>query len=158
MRNLSAYTTLLEKIFLIGLMAGGVFAILRIEPIDAAVTVVALFGLGLVYFLCAYRPIDMPQEEGKAHGMKELLVFGIVPKVLWISSAVSVIAIALTVLGSDNRGYLQMFFIGAASIAVALVIVLIVSVGQVIRSSRSLAPVLFRAIPLLAVDLYFLLR
>jgi hypothetical protein len=155
MKSVTAHAPLIERIFLVGLLLGGVCILLHLQPFDITVTSVSLFGLGVAYFLSAYKPIEISQNAGD--GMKVLVQYGIIPKVLWISSAVSVIAIALVLLNSDPRGYKQMFFIGAGTLAVGLVI----TVGMAVAgrlAMRSIAPVLLRATILLAVDVYFLLR
>ena len=90
-------------------------------------------------------------------GMKELLQHSIVPKILWISMAVSVIALGLFVLGSDVRGYRQMFLIGGTTLGIGLIITAGMAASGV-RIFRSTVPVLLRAGVLLVIDVYFLLR
>lgn len=156
MKSLQAYTTVLEKIFLIGLIAGGIFFTLKAEPFGTTVTAVSLFGLGLAYFLSAYRPGEINDDE-RTGNPKELLVFMIIPKVLWLSSSVCLVAIALLVLGSDGSSYQKMFLICGVTLAVAVVLALIAVIGLK-DSSSSLWSILLRAIPVLGADLYFLLR
>ena len=156
MKSLQAYTTLIEKIFLIGLLVGGLLIVLHIDPFDVTVTAVSLFGLALTFFLSAYKPSEITTDDGKQTGMKQMLAFVIVPKVLWISSSVSLVGIALLVLGSDSKGYQQMFFIGGSTLAVAILIALLISVTEK-TAARVLGPILLRAVPVLVADLYFLL-
>ncbi|MEJ1240477.1 hypothetical protein WBG78_20205 [Chryseolinea sp. T2] len=156
MKSLQAYTSLIEKIFLIGLIVGVLFIILHMDPFDVTVTSVSLFGLALAFFLSAYKPGEIKTDDGRSAGMKEMLAFVIVPKVLWISSSVSLVGIALLVLGSDSRGYQQMLFIGGSTLAVAILIALFISVTEK-NSASVLKPVLLRAVPVLLADLYFFL-
>ncbi|MGC3947624.1 MAG: hypothetical protein QM762_24480 [Chryseolinea sp.] len=65
MKSLQAYTTLLEKIFLVGLVIGGVFFVLHLEPFDVTVTAVSLFGLALAFFLSAYKSNVLPNSDDK---------------------------------------------------------------------------------------------
>jgi hypothetical protein len=157
MKSVTAHAPLMERIFLLGLLLGGACILLHLQPFDITVTSVSLFGLGVAYILSAYKPIEIPQNDGETAGMKVLLWYGIIPKVLWISSAVSVIAIALVLLNSDPRGYKQMFFIGGSTIAVGLVITVGMAVAG-LQAIRGIVPILLRATVLLAVDVYFLLH
>ena len=156
MKSITAHAPLIEMIFLIGLVLGGVCILLNVQPFDITITSVSLFGLGVAWFLSAYRAIELP-EGAEATGMKELLQHSIVPKVLWISMAVSVIALALFVLDSDASGYRPMFLIGGTTLAIELIITAGMAVSGV-RIFRSTVPVLLRAGVMLTIDAYFLLR
>lgn len=157
MKNLANYAPLFEKIFLVGLLIGAVFALLHVEPFDVTVTVVSLSGLAIAWFLPAYKPGEMPPVAQDKTGTNELLLYIIVPKVLWISSAFSVAGFALFVIDSVSQSYRQLLFIGAVSIATATTLAIALSIGPK-HSIRPLTPPLLRAIPLLAADLFFLLR
>ena len=153
MNKISAYAPLLEKIFLAGLLIGLVFSLLDVVPFNITVTVVSLYGLGAAYYFSAFQRFDMPADESQTMGFKELLGFVIVPKVLWISCAVSVIGIAIFVSNTQSQGYKQMMVIGGLTIASALVIVIVLAIGGV-RVLKPLLPALLRAIPLLIADFY----
>lgn len=83
---------LVEKILLTALAVG---VILTAMGIDSTVTRVSLFGLGVAFFLSAYRVIDIPEAENEPYGFSALLGLTVVPKVLWISSAVSAVGISM---------------------------------------------------------------
>lgn len=153
MKKIAAYAPLFEKIFVAGLLLGIILTVLRVAPFDTTVTVVSLYGLGVAYYLSAFQRPEMPADESEPKGFKELLGFAILPKVLWISSAVSVVAIAMFAMGSQTQGYKQMALIGGLTIVSGLVITLVLALGGA-RVLQPLLPVLLRAIPLLIADLY----
>ena len=143
-----------EGVFLLGLVIG---TILMLTKIDSSVTSVSLIGLAATFFLYSYKPIDIPQQENEKAGFSALLTFVIAPKVMWISSAVSVIGLLFYVLDMEAKGYLQMFMIGGSSIAIGVLIFTFALVTGV-KHLRVVAPILLRAVPLLLVDMYLLLK
>lgn len=94
-----------EWLFLTGLVIGTILAVLTI---DTSVTKVSLIGLAITFFLYAYKPIDIPRTENELLGFSELLALMIVPKVMWISSAVSTLGIAFYLFDFGNPGYKQL--------------------------------------------------
>jgi hypothetical protein len=144
---------LLEKILLTLLVIG---AILTALNMDMTLTKISLIGLAIIFFLMAYHPIDIPRQENEQLGFSELLALSIVPKVMWIGSAVSSLAIAFYLIPLENKGYKQMLLIGGSSIGICVVLML-VFLGMGVKHLRIIIPVLLRAVPLFAVDLYILL-
>jgi hypothetical protein len=157
MNRLATYAPLVEKIFFGGLLLGVILTLIHVEPFDTTVTVVSLYGLGVAYYLSAFQRFESRQDESTAIGFKELLAFSIVPKVLWLSSAVSVVGIAMFVMGTASQGYKQMMMIGGAAIAFGTVVTLILLTGGA-GVKKPILPALLRAIPLLIGDLYLFTR
>ena len=150
--KITSYLPTAEKIFLVGLAIG---LLLHYFGTDSIVMAVSLVGLAVTFFLSAYRPIEIIPEENEVLGFKELLGHGIVPKVLWISCAVSTMGIFLS--NINNQGSQKMFFIGGTTIAIGTVII----VGLLVNGAKhinAVVPVLLRAIPLFVLDVYMLYR
>lgn len=152
--NMAKHLPLVEKILLAALAVG---VILIVMKVDSTVARVSLFGLGVVFFLLAYRPNELPTQEGEVFGFSHLLALTIAPKVLWISSAISAVGIALYLSDAGNDGYKNMLMIGGLTIAsgaTLLIIFLIMGVKHI----NTVIPVLVRAVPLCLVDLYMLFQ
>ena len=151
---ITKHLPLVEKVLLTTLVIG---TILRVMHLDSSVTKVSLLGLGVTFFLFAYRPNEIPREENEQFGFPDLLVLTIVPKVLWISSAISALGIALYLVDLGNEGYKRLLMIGGMTIGGATVILLF-SFAKGVKHLETVTPVLLRAIPLLLVDFYILFR
>jgi hypothetical protein len=151
--NNSRLVPLMEKVLLIALIIG---VTLTTMNIDTTVTKVSLLGLAVIFFLMAYRPIDLPEEPDAQYGMPELLGLMIIPKVLWISSAISALGLALYVINLGNEGYRTILMVGGLTIAIATLLLIYFVVTGTRHISR-VVPILFRALPLCLVSLYILL-
>jgi len=118
--------------------------------------VIALGGLGGIYFLMAYRPpAAAPAAEGQKAGVSQLLTQTILPKVLWISCAVGAVALMIYHTGPANEGYKEMMLIQSiTTILGVLLVLLFVSMG--VEGARNLLPVLYRALPLTLCSVYTL--
>jgi hypothetical protein len=143
-----------EKVLLAALAIG---TVLTITQLDSTVSKVSLLGLAVIFFLLAYRPIEIPKHEGEQFGFSELLGLIIVPKVLWISSAISAVGIAFYLFDFGNDGYKQMLMIGGLSIGIGASLLIVFFVSGV-RHIRMVTPILLRAVPLCLVDFYILVK
>jgi hypothetical protein len=152
--TITKHLPLVERVLF---MALGLGTILRIMYLVASVTKVALLGLGVTFFLLAYRPNEIPRQENEQFGFSELLALLIAPKVLWISSAISALGIAFYLFDFGNTGYKNLLMIGGMTIGVATA-VLVFSLAKGVKYLETVTPILFRAIPLLFVDFYILFR
>lgn len=152
--RITPHLPLAEKILLTSLLIG---IVLTIMQIDSAVASVSLLGLAATFFLLAYRPIDVPRQENELLGLSELLAFMIVPKVLWISSAISALGIAFYMFNFGNPGYKNMLMIGGSTIAVAALILAVLLVSGV-KHIRMVTPILLRALPICLIDFYILFK
>lgn len=147
---------LLEKILLCALAIGIILAALNV---DFTVLRIALIGVAATFFLLAYRPPEEIKErrEDEVMGLSALLALTILPKVLWISSAISVLGIALYFFELGNEGYRQALMIGVLTIGLCLVLLVIFMVSGV-KYLKAVAPILLRAVPALLAGLYFFLK
>ena len=163
---ITQYVPLAEKILLTSLTVG---VIMMAMEINTSVTIASLIGLAAIFFLFAYRPLDVPlsgdagrvqpadaasREDGPA-GFPELLGLTILPKVLWLSSAISVFGIALYIIDFGSDGYKNMLMIGGTAIATgALLLVALKMTGE--KRINAVMPILLRAVPVCLVDFYIL--
>jgi len=146
--RITKHLPLVEKFLLTGLAVGAILTLLKM---DTTVSRITLLGLGVTFFLFAYRPPDIPIQENEKFGFPELLGLMIVPKVLWISCAVSAVGIAFFLVKSE--GYKQMLFIGGSSIGIGSFLLVILLLNGV-KHIKTVTPVLLRAVPLLLADVY----
>lgn len=113
---ITPHLPLADKILLTSLAVG---VILMVMEIDSSVAGVSLFGLAITFFLSAYRPpINVPAQQLGAGGFSELFGVTILPKVLWISLAVSAFGIGSYILDFGNDGYKKMLMIGGSALAI----------------------------------------
>ncbi|MBZ0245435.1 MAG: hypothetical protein K8H85_05785 [Cyclobacteriaceae bacterium] len=151
--KLTKHLPLVEKILLSALAIGTILVVLKM---DSSVARLSLLGLGVTFFLLAYRPNDIPRKEDEPFGFSELLGFMIVPKVLWISSAISALGLAFYLFDFGNDGYKQMLLIGGLTSGIGTVL-LVVFFATGVKHIKMVMPVLLRAVPLCIVDFYLLL-
>jgi hypothetical protein len=152
--RITNYLPLIEKIVLTALAIG---LLLTVMKMDNAVTNFSLIGLAVVFFLSAYRPMEIPRNENEQLGFTELLAFSIIPKTMWISCAISAMGISFYMSQFGNEGYKQMLLIGGSTIAIGTVMLGFCVVSGV-RNLNLVTPILFRALPLLAADIYIFLK
>lgn len=118
-------------------------------------TTIGLGGLGIIFFLSAYKPLEINREESDQIGFNEMLGWLIVPKVLWIGTAVSIIGILFYALHLNKDGYIRMLYIGGGSIITAtLVMLLLMAMG--IKYMNVNLPIYLRAIPAPLIVAYLL--
>jgi hypothetical protein len=126
--------------------------------LDTLVTTVSLLGLGVIFFLMAYRPTDIPPPpENEQFGFTQLLGLVIIPKVLWIACAVSAVGLAFSLMNTGNEGYKQMLLTGGLTVGVATFVFLVLLL-QGTKHIQLVTPILFRAIPLGLVSLYLVFK
>lgn len=152
--TITKHLPLVEKILLTALAIG---TILTVMQIDSTVTRVSLLGLGITFFLLAYRPNNIPIHEGERFGFSELLGLTILPKVLWISSAISALGIAFYLFNFGNDGYKRLVMVGGLTIGIATMLLFVFAVSGV-KHVRTVVPILLRAVPLSLVDFYILFK
>ena len=127
MVRIAKYLPWIEALFLIMLAVGWVMLYQRHE---AGLLIISLVGLTATYFISAYKPIEILSNGEDKFGMREMLAWSILPKVCWISCAVSTLGWLLFFINPDNVGYQNMLIIGALSIGAAVVmIVYLISTG-----------------------------
>jgi len=152
--TITKHLPLVEKVLLTALAIGTIMTVMKI---DSTVTRVSLLGLGVTFFLMAYRPTDIPRQQGEQFGFSDLLGLMIVPKVLWISSAVSALGIAFYLFDFGNDGYKKMLMVGGLTIGIGTLLLVVFLVSGV-KHIKTVTPILLRAVPLCLVDFYILFK
>lgn len=119
---------------------------------------ISLAGLGLVFFLFAQFPnqkVESSSEENndkeEGGGFQTLLGLVIVPKVLWIGTAVTTIGILFFL--QDFKGAENLLTIGGITIAITTVILLVLRVINV-KNLHTVIPILYRSYPALLAAAY----
>lgn len=154
LQGITQYLPRLERMLLMLLVLGIVMTFLT--SVGSLIINIAIAGLALIFFLYAYKPLPASTGEDEKASIRELLGRSIVPKVLWISCAVSAMGILFFLIRTGSEEYRNMVTIGGFSILSALVIL---GVLQVIGTKhlQVVTPILLRAIPLMIMDFYILL-
>lgn len=150
--RITAYLPIAEKIFLMGLAIG---IVLTLASLDSLVLKASLVGLAATFFLYGYKPIDVPVKEDENLGFPELLGYSIAPKVTWIACAVSLIGILFTM--QNFEGSKQMLYIGGTTLVISSLIFIFLSAKRT-KHMSVVVPVLYRAVPLLVLDLYLFFK
>lgn len=135
-------------------LAGAFIGVLlkRIDQPGDDVLRISLSGLAGIFFLSAFRPPEGSQGD-VPKGFMDLLFATILPKIMGISLAVSVIGILFTLLHfPGNKEFLR---IGGAVLVMALVLT---GAGLATGNDRAKAikPLLYRAMPMVLVTAYLL--
>ena len=152
MNRIAKYLPWIEALFLLMLAVGWV---MLFQNLQAGLLILSLIGLTATYFISAYKPIEILSDGEEKFGTKEMLAWTILPKICWISCAVSTLGWLLFFISPENASYKNMLMIGALSIGAALVMIAyLISTG--VRQIKVLLPVMFRAVPLLSADCYLL--
>lgn len=149
------YLLLAEQVLLGVLIISILLAFLNIE--SASVMQLCLIGLAGVFFLNAYRPLNIQRTEDEKLGMADLLVSAILPKVMWISCAVSAIGILFYLRQETPQSYQSMLMIGGGSLFVGLLLAGIFTLTGT-KNASILQPIFLRAIPLLLIDAFILFK
>ncbi|MBX7126537.1 MAG: hypothetical protein K1X47_12655 [Cyclobacteriaceae bacterium] len=155
MQNLIKFLPILEKLLLVAFLIG---VILHIMHVDTLVVRFSLIGLGVTLFLNAYRPVELKRDADRQFDFQDLLALTIIPKILWIGSAVSALGFAFSLSAiTNNQGYRQMLLVGGLSCAGGtLCLLLLYSRWQ--ANKQVVFAVLKWAIPLMLLDVYLLFR
>jgi hypothetical protein len=149
--KITNHLQIVEKLLLTALAVG---IILTVMKIDSTVTRASLLGLAVTFFLYAYRPKDIPRQENEQFGFAQFIGLMTLPKVLWISSAISSLGIAFYLFDFGNDGYKQMLMIGGLTIGVGALLFLFFLLSGV-KHITIVTPILLRALPLFLADVYF---
>ncbi|MEX2230995.1 MAG: hypothetical protein WD824_02450 [Cyclobacteriaceae bacterium] len=153
--RIAKYLPWMERVFLVAISLGAILVLLNF---DASTLInLSLSGLALVFFLNAFRPPEIETTDESPADFSALLAMSIVPKVLWISASLSIIAILSYLLHFRAEGYRQLAMIGGSSLFLGIFIIGIFTVSGVKHLER-LLPVVTRAVPLLLMDMYLFLK
>jgi len=125
-----------------------------LELLDSKLSIlyiISLAGLGLVFFLFAQYPSQSKKDGGS--DFKALLGLTIVPKVLWIATAITTIGILFYLQGF--KGAFNLLGIGVSTIAVCTIILIILRFIKV-KGVEQVIPILYRSYPALLAAAYFM--
>jgi len=149
------YLLVAEQVLLGVLIISILLAFLNIE--SSNIMQLCLIGLAGVFFLNAYKPLNIQRSEDEKLGMADLLVSVILPKVIWISCSVSAIGILFYLRQDAPQSYQSMLTIGGGSLFVGLLLVGIFTLAGA-KNADALQPIFLRAIPLLLIDAFILFK
>lgn len=125
------------------------------------ILLIGLAGTTIIWFALAFKPIEIFNSQQEADefgqwGFAELFALMIVPRVLWISSAVTTFGVFAYVADFGNDGYIMSLTVGGLAISICLFILLITFLMGV-KKLRIVMPILFRALPILLAGIYIIL-
>jgi hypothetical protein len=132
----------------------GVAAILALtgNPSDELL-MLSMSTLSLAFMVYSRVAVKAPFQEEETLGFLDLMVFQIVPKVMWMSAALATVGILFSFLSMP--GYQQLLTIGTATLGISLAIAGLFSISSR-KDLSALYPVLLRAVPVFSIALYFL--
>ncbi len=143
-----------EKIALAGLTIGLLMQYANLNGLP--VVQYSLVALAIIFFLGAYVPIELP-EQNEPGDFSHLLVLTIMPKIVMITAAVSTFGIFLFLLNTGNKGYLQLLLIGSSTSFIAFVIYLY-GVLKSMEGVTLLLPLFYRAMPFAIAAAYIFIQ
>jgi hypothetical protein len=152
--RITPYLSLVEKILFAALAVG---LVLTAMGINSSFTGMVFLALAVTFFVSAYRPLDIPDSAHEKFGFSELLALIIIPKVMWIGSAILALGVAFFIFDFGNEGYRQMLLIGALSVGAAVVLLTYFLMSGV-KHLNLVTPMLLRVVPVLLVGLYVLFK
>ncbi|WP_296620629.1 hypothetical protein [Marivirga sp.] len=112
--------------------------------------IISLAGLGIVFFLFAQIP---SQAKIEGSDFNSLLGLSIVPRVLWISTAITTVGVLFYLQGF--AGAFKLLSIGGITIAICTLILIILRVINV-KGLEQVIPILYRSYPALLAAAYFI--
>ena len=140
-----------EKVFLTGLAIG--IILLYSNGSGKILVQVSLGALAIIFFLSAFTLLDVPRTKDEPFEFKELLTWIIIPKILWIGSAFSLLGLLVYSLQLGHGGYMRALMPGGSSIAIGLLVILYSWLTGT-KHLSVLVPTLLRVVPVMLVALY----
>ena len=162
-------TTTKDKLFkLIGLAENAVLLIIAVGILlrykevaeGKPLLQIGLAGTAIFWFILAFkrREVFSSQQEANEfgpYGFTEMLAWIILPKILWIGSAVSMFGVFSHVTNFESDGNIRIMMIGGLSVSICLLILMILVLSGV-KKLNMLVPVLIRAVTILIVISYII--
>lgn len=153
--RIGKYLPVAEQVLLAALI---IAMLLNMVSFDSSRIIHAcVIGLAIVFFLNAYKPMITQPIESEKFGFNDLLVTAILPKVMWISCAVSAIGILFYIRQYEPQSYRSMLIIGGGSLLIGMLTAGFFMLGKV-KNNETLQAVLLRAIPMLVMDIYIFMK
>lgn len=138
--------------FFVGLLTVGIL-LPKFDISSDEVIMISLSGLAIIFFLSAYRPLEIKIGQGDKLEFKEMLYLTILPKILWIACSVMTIGILFNIL--NMPGSKNMLVIGSSTALVILILFGVFFLSEE-KHIKATIPILYRAVPLLLVTAYLL--
>jgi len=111
--------------------------------------IIALGGLGTIYFLLAFKPVDIPEQPEVTLGFRELLGWSILPKVSWMATSIGAVGILFYLIG--GQGFDRLLGVSAVTIlTVTIIQAILVAIG--IKYTNLFVPMFFRSIPVMIIS------
>jgi hypothetical protein len=155
MTKVVSHVDLAEKVFITSLVVGLILTYLNLD--NKLIIKVSLVALAITYFLTSFKIIEIPKKEDEQFEFKEMLSWIIVPKVLWISCAVSLFGLFVYTLQLGHDGYKRAFMVGGMTIITGLLFLGYALITGT-KYLKYILPTVLRAILLLTVDFYLLYK
>ena len=153
------YFPIIEGVCLAAFAVGYLLKIMNYQG-GPEIIILSLSALSGIYFLNGYIPPQQIKEEdptAKPQPLGFVALFGrtIAPKILSIGSSVAVTGILFAI--QHWNGFREMLLIGSNSIAASAVVGLITTMNDE-QARKTIGPMLIRAIPLMIVGIYLLMK
>ncbi|HEY4654223.1 MAG TPA: hypothetical protein VIH22_06900 [Cyclobacteriaceae bacterium] len=153
LQQITSHLPRLERLLLIVLVLG--IASTFVSSVGSLIVNVSIAGLAMTFFLYACKPLERGITASDESAFRDAVARGVVPRVLWISCAVSAMGVLFFLLRMNRESSERMLLIGCVSILAALLALGILRIGGT-RHLNAVEPVLLRAVPLLLIDCYLL--
>jgi hypothetical protein len=158
--NVFKLASLIEKVTLLTTLIGLVLNYQNVAE-GKTILLIGLAGTTIIWFVLAFKPVELFNSQQEADefgqwGFSEMLALIIVPRILWISSALTAFGVFAFVADFGNDGYLKGLIIGGFSISLCSFILLI-SLLMGVKKLRVVLPILFRALPVLMLAIYIVI-
>lgn len=115
-----------------------------------------LLGLAITFFLNAFQEQQLNEKRSKSYDFADIFVGLIIPKVLWVSTAITTLGILFYIINFGNSGYATVILTGIITLTIAGVLGLIISTVKSQEQSSILTPLIYRALPALVYGCYIL--
>lgn len=142
----------LEKAGLALLLVTGVMMLLEMPSME--LLMVSLGTIATVFFLNTHTLPKIEFKEDAPLGFRALFSCLILPKVLWISAAISTIGILFYIL--RLQGHAEMLLIGGTTLTIGVVSLFALLLSDEKNLRIIYQPVLLRVLPVLIITLYLL--
>lgn len=149
--RIARYLPIAEKVSLALIVLGVGLWYLKV---DDSLAMISFSLLAAVYFLNGYVRVGPAGTENERPGFLDRIAQTIVPKVMWIACAMSVVGILFYVL--NMNGSKEMLMIAVPAMAMGLVLFAAMFAAGA-KNINLLTPILYRAIPLFLIGIYLLM-
>jgi len=115
-----------------------------------------LLGLAITFLLNAFKQPEIRAGENKNFGFIDMFIGSIIPKALWIGTAVTTLGILFYIMNLGNNGFIKLLMIGCATITIASILGLSLSLIKSKEQLPVIIPLFYRALPAIGFACYIL--